>query len=253
MKKLVLMLIVACIAASASAVTINGLEGFDTGLSPSDPSQPASGWLERAVTTGNVTGAAIPGAREGSRYLSLLGASDWGAYDTGTFTETGTLVVEFSVYADSWAGWPRIAFGTHTGSEAGNEEIVTILDFEITGDGSLTEKQADNSPRWEDRGIDMKAGEWNDWTVTFNFGADTASSYDDTFDVSIYHVTSGTTSSATGLDGLESASTLSYGFQTVEFYAYSSSAYYVDAVPEPATIALLGLGGLFLRNRKRSK
>ena len=91
---------------------------------------------------------------------------------------------------------------------------------------------------WADTGLDFVVGSWMDWNIDFHYNG--AGQADDTFDLTV--------------NGVTAASLPAYDGDVSGIRAFMTQAQngglFLDAVPEPGTLVLLGLGGAFLRRRR---
>lgn len=198
------------------------------------PNNPAIGsWATEAYGNSQivVTDAAVPGSIEGDKYLKL--------YDDGTcnthakFTDqtitAGTLRIEYMSYIPEDDSSAVFALTQDTSGIGLNGAL-----FWVVASSGNTVGSYDGSTV-NDTGVDWIIGAWQKWV--FDVNLDTGK-----FTVSV----GGSTSSELDLWRPDNIAK-NFVFRGGK----SGETFYVDAIPEPATISILALAGLGILRRKK--
>ena len=204
-----------------------------------DPDNPSAGtW---SVTEGNtglvqVTDYGTPGAFEGDNYLRIHRTTESGAPDAELrVAEQATTndAIHFEAMinhpVNNISGALVLLYGNDSNSV---EQILVTLYFK--SDGKI---HSYNGSSWDNTNISYTANAWEELEMDWLVGADTFSlTYD------------GTTASNLAVRNTN------VGSFTSVFFTNGISTFYLDAIPEPATISLLVLGGIgiLVRRRRRS-
>lgn len=176
---------------------------------------------------------APPNATDGTKYLSVGNNPAANGYILRSITpvNTGTLT----------ATWNMWVVGNHTDAVGGTVAFRTNPQGENRAGISFNRAVSGNADgNGVDTGITLVPETWQKWVVDYNFNG--AGAADDTWQLSIDGVASPLISGGTvGPDNIGEI-----------LIAASFRDFFIDAVPEPASLALVGLGGLALLRRRRA-
>lgn len=208
-------------------------DGFEDDLVGTQPAK----WTvkdEDGAASGGVVEVLASGAAEGQNYLYLKDDGPDGEIWTDfTGVTTGVLHAEWMAY--------------HMSADSGLQGQLQF-NFESTGGGKHLRMMVrdESSTVWVkdatfgavDTGLDVEFEQWQKWEVAYDLDAGT-------YEITLDGVSSGP------LNGLLTELT---DIGRVRFaHASSDSHYYLDAIPEPASMALMGCGGLLCLVRRRRR
>jgi len=241
---LVVLSMVAIAVSSASAVTITsgstviGFDDFESNTTSSTVAAPdgTGDYDPDAATTGSwstsetaadkvqVTSYGTPGAFEGSKYLRITAMSNHAYLGFSANQTTGTLHFETMVNTGQTGTDYSTAVGFQNSSSAWGPMVQFMSGGKITYyNGAFT-----------DSGLTYTANVWKKLEIDWTIGSST---FDLTYD--------GTT--VTGLASRGTAASMD------RIRLSGNGLSHFDAVPEPATMSLLGIGGLLALVRRRRK
>ena len=210
------------------------LDTFEDDTVGGQPTTSVGTW---ANTNGNSTvqNAAVPGASEGSQYLRLIRPSgvvtisDFGTVSSGTVTASfrafipvGSLdyVMQMSLTKNLDASFADV-----------NAAPVWIT---VQGNNVNTYVAPGGDAAETSTGVTFLKGVWQTWKVVYTLNPSTTN--DDTFTVSVDGMTSAPIN-AGGYGNVLDPSSLRY----LDFRVGDNGTFYLDAVPEPGSLAILGL------------
>ena len=242
---LVVLSMVAIAVSSASAVTITsgstviGFDDFESNTTFSTAAAPdtSGDYDPDAATTGSwstseatadkvqVTNYGTPGAFEGSKYLRITATSTHAYLAFSADQTTGTLHFETMVNT----GQTNLNSSTAVGFQNSSSAWGPFVQFMSGG-----KIQYYASSAYHDSGLTYTADVWKKLEIDWTIGSST---FDLTYD--------GTT--VTGLATRGTAASMD------RIRLSGNGLSHFDAVPEPATMSLLGIGGLLALVRRRRK
>ena len=214
----------------ATTLVSDGFEGYALGVAP--PAPWAGGLQVWAPISGYVDNNTPPGASEGSNYLRLERLS------LGVPGESVS-------FAPQTSGTVKLAFMANTGSAGGASGILLrnatsdVFQMNIIGHTSgLTPGVYIYSGGFQNSGLGWSDNVWKKIEFEYTIGAAAAI-------LKVDGVTA-----AIPMPPISGSPVSS--LQRVDFFVGSTygTLLNIDAIPEPATMILLSLGGLLLRRRK---
>ena len=182
------------------------------------------------VTLANPSG---PGAYEGNQYAQLDTSGELLGAEASSFVSSGILTVQFAAYVGSQ---PAPA-GTRVRMRF---KIDNDISYNLTWDTANNDMQ-DNGG---EIGLSFLRDTWQEYTVVYNYNTTGAGMpNDDTVTITV----DGNTSGPRATD-LQNTSIDEVDWRLVQT---SDIAFYIDAIPEPAGLALFGIGATLLAVARR--
>lgn len=206
--------------------------------------------ITRSVQVANY---GTPGAFQGTQYLRNVRQTSTSSTATNSFATfalqtTGTLHAEFMYYAVNTASLPEKNFGfgiqlTEDDSPSFGDK--TASDYRFLLGNRISDHMirhyapnaGDNNGTYTDTGVTYIPNQWQKWVVDVDLNARTYS----------FSIDGGTPSAALPFFSINQSASGTFYFNN----GADSSAFLLDAVPEPASIAMFGLAGLLLAGRRR--
>jgi hypothetical protein len=256
MSRLLIMLAVLAFASGAYGVLIekggtvlfsDDFEGVAPGNAPDNGAAPGT-WGQEVYgndTWVKVVNDAMPGAYQGSQYASLNRGKEppgseaflHGQFDSQT---TGLLKTSFMLYIPSAGqGFLPAAINLAGGTE--NDAFpMRVVWLAAWADGNNVREYRE-ATGWSNTGVTWAYDKWQKWEIELDMGASDLD-FTDSYTVAV--------------DGVKSVSIpvsqeRSVSYLNMRCATGDGSSFYVDAVPEPATMALFVLGGLGVLRRRR--
>jgi hypothetical protein len=233
--------------ASASKILVNGSPVLNNNYESDTVGGSPSGWTY--VGDSYVTDSASPGAYAGSQYLgmhedpnnsAILDAKIQKALPNSL--ENGeTIRLETMIHMPTvpdGAPWYQMVWADSAAYPGGPHTTPIHSAFFGEANGDISFQYYDGSA-YQDTGLTFNAGEWNELIVEYTEGASSWEVSINGSSETIYDFNSRTSNRSIGL---------------IQFHANWASApnpLLLDDIPEPATLSLLGLGGLAVLRRRR--
>jgi len=216
---------------------------FDTSTLPT-PGTPVPGEWNITTTFDTVTDALLPGAAQGTKYLHGVRTGTIGAYFSSV--NSGTVSALFSVYipTGSITDTLQVSLAPSYDGNAGISGAPVWLVNDHTGTTNHVFTYVGGV--YTDTGLAYLEGQWQTWQVDYTFN--TGNNNDDTFTISVG--ANNASFNAGGVFNITDPANLQY----LNFRAGANgNSFYIDApvaVPEPASLGVIGIGALFLTRRR---
>jgi len=235
----------------AALVSVDGIKVFEdtfelgtVGSAPATNS-PSIGTWSSTGTGATIVDEALVGvaAYEGDQFLRLAGPSSPRPGITSENVSVGSVgdlqVISFAFYMENVDAQADAALMVRITQVGG----ATLLRPWFYSDGSIRVRPpgGGSGSQVAIGGLTHNLGEWNTVVMSYVIG-------ESTYDLTVNGVT------ATVDAYLQSGENLNGGFRSLNFRGDLSGdlLVYIDAIPEPASLALIGLGGLLMLRRKHT-
>lgn len=235
--------------ADASVISVNGTPVLNNDYESDTVGAAPSGWTG-AGGLSRVTDAASPGAYQGRQYLSV----DKEPATTGDVKYTFPTPIQANsgqtinldtmlwvpTAAPNGSVWYQSSWYDTTGVVSGANNSPILMAFFGTTVGDL-DVRAYNGTAYQTTGLSLTGGAWNRFEIDYTPGANN------------WTLTINGTSQV--LTTFNSRAT-DRGIGTIQFFINTAAAgnpFFLDAVPEPASLPLLGMGSLVMLQLSRRR